>query len=194
MWLQSRVDAASKVVTSYLRHGTKDPKHNLQRTDGYISVRLLVQLPLMIASGTNKQVIELILKCINTRLATDATRTLVRAIQGHSLPRYNIDELYTEIKTLADFRADPVWAGREPPDHLVVEISKELTLTQWARAKILPPTTAIRWHTMEAVSGTGRQDYGSKNVILYVFLNVEKVYAHMPKIDLYKTGSGRIVT
>ena len=77
----------------------------------------------MIAHGINKQVIELIQRSNHTRLATDATRTLVRAIQGHSLPRYNTDELYTEIKTLAELRADPVWAGREPPDRLVIEIT-----------------------------------------------------------------------
>ena len=192
VWPQSRVDAASKVVISYLRHGTEDPKYNLQGTDGYISVGLLVQLPLMKANSINKQVIELILRCTNTRLATDATRTRVRAIQGHSLLRYHIDELYKEIKTLAAFRADPVWTG-DTSDHLVIEISKELTLIQWARAKILPPTTALRWHTMKAVSGTGRQNYGSKSIILYVFLNVEEVYADRPKIALCKTDCGRIV-
>ena len=47
---------------------------------------------------------------------------------------------------------------------------------------------------MKVVSGTEKQNYGSKDVILYVFLNVEKVYAHVPKIDLYKTDDGRIVT
>ena len=71
VWLQSRVDAASKVVTSYLRHGTKDPKYDLHGTDGYISVGLLVQLPLMKVNSISKQVIELILRCTNTRLATD---------------------------------------------------------------------------------------------------------------------------
>ena len=72
---------------------------------------LLVQLPLMIAHGINKQVIELILRSPNTRLATDATRTLVRAIQGHSMLRYNIDKLHTELKALAEFSNGPVWAG-----------------------------------------------------------------------------------
>ena len=50
VWPQSRVDAASKAVTGYLRHGTQDPKYNLQGTDGHISVSLLVQLPLMKAN------------------------------------------------------------------------------------------------------------------------------------------------
>ena len=144
--------------------------------------------------GIDKQVLELILRRINTRLAMDATGTFVRAIQGHSLLRFNIDELYTEIKALDDFRADPVWRGKEPRDHLVLEISHESMLTNWARVRTLPPTTALRWHTMKAVSGTDKQDYGSKNVVLYVLITVEQVYAHQLKIDLFKIDDGRIVT
>ena len=59
-----------------------------RETDGYISVSLLVQPPVIKAWGIDKQIIELILRCPNTRIATDATRTRVRAIQGHSLPRF----------------------------------------------------------------------------------------------------------
>ena len=33
---------------------------------------------------------------------------------------------------------------RNVPDHLVLGISKEPTLTQWARAKTLPPTAQLR--------------------------------------------------
>ena len=69
VWPQSRVDAASKAVISYLRHPTKDPKYNLQGTDGYISVSLLVQLPLMKAWSIDKQIIELILRCTKTGIA-----------------------------------------------------------------------------------------------------------------------------
>ena len=193
VWPQSRVDAASKMVTSYLRHGTKDQRYNFQGTDGYVRVNLLVQLPVMKSWGIDKQIIELILRCFHTGIAADATRMRIRAFQGQSLPRYNADELYKESPTLAAFRADTVRKGNTP-DHLVLEISKERTLTQWARAKTLPPTALLRWHTMKALSGTGMQNFGSKNVVLYVFLNVEEVYAHRPKIELHMTGYGRIVT
>ena len=47
---------------------------------------------------------------------------------------------------------------------------------------------------MKAVSGTGRLNFGSKNVVIYVFLNVERIYAQVLKIDLYKTDDARIVT
>lgn len=155
------------MVIYYLRHGTKDPKYNFQGIDGYVSVSLPVQLPVMKSWSIDKQTIELILRCPNARIVTDATRTHVRAIQGHSLLRCNIYELYKEIPTLAAFRADPVWKGNTP-DHLVLEISKEPTFTQWARAKSLPPTALLRWHAMKACSGTGLQNFGGKNVVLYV--------------------------
>ena len=53
----------------------------------------------------------------------------------------------------------------------------------------------IRIHsTMKAVCGTGRQEFGSKNVILYAFINVEALFKIIPSIDIYITGYGRIVT
>ena len=47
VWLQSRVGAASKVVTSYLRHGAKDTRYKFQGSDGYVPLSLLVQLPVI---------------------------------------------------------------------------------------------------------------------------------------------------
>ena len=62
----------------------------------------------------------------------DDSGTRIRAIQGHSVARYNIAGLYTDITSLERFGSDPIWAGRVP-DHLVVEISKEVHLAPWAR-------------------------------------------------------------
>ena len=47
---------------------------------------------------------------------------------------------------------------------------------------------------MKAVCGTDRQEYGAKKVILYAFISVAMLFEHVPKIEIYKTGSGRIVT
>ena len=124
------------------------------------------------------------------------SRARIRAIQGHSLDRYKIEELYTEIKTLEKFNNDPTWAdfhGRAP-DHLVVDISREVTLTQLARLRTCSPSKNNRWNTMKAVCGTDRQEYGAKNVILYASISVAWLFEHIPKIEIYKTGNGRIVT
>ena len=47
---------------------------------------------------------------------------------------------------------------------------------------------------MRAVCGTGKQEFGAKNVILYAFLSVKALFEHIPKIDIYITDYGRIVT
>ena len=47
---------------------------------------------------------------------------------------------------------------------------------------------------MRAVCGTGKQEFGAKNVILYAFLSVKAIFEHIPKIDIYITDYGRIVT
>ena len=47
---------------------------------------------------------------------------------------------------------------------------------------------------MKAVCGTGRQDYGAKTVILYALISVELLFKHIPRIEIYMTGNGRVVT
>ena len=47
---------------------------------------------------------------------------------------------------------------------------------------------------MKAVCGTGRQEYGAKNVTLYAFISVGSLFKHIPRIGIYMTGSGRVVT
>ena len=124
-------------------------------------------------------------------MSDDGTR--IRAIQGHTMARYIISDLYDEIKTCEEFRNHPRWAG-SVPDHLVLEISNENRLDQWSRAKIYPPPMKNRFHTMRAVCGTGKQEFGPKDIILYAFINVEELYNNVPHIEIYMTGGGRIVT
>ena len=47
---------------------------------------------------------------------------------------------------------------------------------------------------MKAVCGTGKQEFGSMNIILYAFINIEALFKIIPSIDIYITGNGRIVT
>ena len=47
---------------------------------------------------------------------------------------------------------------------------------------------------MRAVGGTVKQEFGAKNIILYAYLSVEALFEHSPKIDMYITRGGRIVT
>ena len=47
---------------------------------------------------------------------------------------------------------------------------------------------------MKAVCGTGKQEFGPKNIIFYAFINVEELYKNIPRIEIYMTGNGRIVT
>lgn len=192
-WLPSRVEEAPRVITTDLRHGSDDTRYNIQGTDGYVRVALFVQLPMMSKVGIDQHAIELVLKSPNPRIVMDDAGTRIRAIQGHSMARYNIAELYTEIKSIEKCRSDPIWAGRVP-DHLVIEISKEVHLTNWARVRTYAPSMHNRFHAMKAVCGTGRQEYGAKNVILYAFISVELLCQHIPRIEIYMAGNGRVVT
>ena len=133
-WPPSRVEEASRVIITYLRHGSDGTRYIIQGTDGYVRVALSVQLPMMSKHKIDQHVIELVLKSPNPRIVMDDAGTRIRAIQGHSMARYNIAELYAEIKSLEKFRSDPIWAGMVP-GHLVIEISKEVHLTNWARVK-----------------------------------------------------------
>ena len=149
-WPPSRVEEAPRVTTTYLRRGSEDTRYNIQGIVGYVRVALFVQLPMMSKLKIGQYVIELVLKSPNPVIVMDDAGTRIRAIQGHSMARYNIAELYTEIKSLEKFRSDPIWAGRVP-DHLVIEISTEVHLTQWARIKTYAPSMLNKFHTMKAV-------------------------------------------
>ena len=47
---------------------------------------------------------------------------------------------------------------------------------------------------MRAVCGTGKQEFGAKNIVFYAFLSVQALFEHSPKIDMYIAHHGRIVT
>ena len=47
---------------------------------------------------------------------------------------------------------------------------------------------------MRAVGGTVKQEFGAKNIVLYAYLSVKALFEHSPKIDMYITRGGRIVT
>ena len=47
---------------------------------------------------------------------------------------------------------------------------------------------------MRAVGGTVKQEIGAKNIIVYAYLSVGALFEHSPKIDMYITRLGRIVT
>ena len=44
------------------------------------------------------------------------------------------------------------------------------------------------------MGGTVKQKFGAKNIILYAYLSVQALFEHSPKIDMYITRLGRIVT
>ena len=124
----------------------------------------------------------------------NASGDRIRAIQGHTLDHFVISELYAKIITLEEFMNHPKWAGRGVPDHLVLEISNESHLDQWRRLGAFPPSQRYRFHTMKAVCGTGKQELGPKNIILYAFINTEAPFNIITSIDIYIAGNGRIVT
>ena len=53
---------------------------------------LFVQLPKVTQAGIDQHVIEMVLKSPNPRIVMDESGTRTRAIQGHSMARYNIAE------------------------------------------------------------------------------------------------------
>ena len=118
----------------------------------------------------------------------------IRAIQGHSLERFHIDELYEKINNLEEYVHHSRWEGGDAPDRSVLELTNENHLDQWRRIGTFVPSIVRRFHTMRAVCGTVKQEFGAKNIVLYAFLSVTSLFEHSPKIDMYITNHGRIVT
>ena len=86
-----------------------------------------------------------------------------------------------------------MWGGN-PPDTLVVEIGNENYLDNWKGMNTFTPSINKRVRTMRAARGTAPQDFGTSNVILYVFVSMKALFEFSPKIDMYITPNGRIVT
>ena len=107
---------------------------------------------------------------------------------------FDIDLLYEKINTHEEYVHHSLWEGEDPPDQLVFELSNENHLDQWRRAGTFVPSIAKRFHTSRAVGGTVKQEFGAKNIVLYAYLSVKALFEHSPKIDMYITRGGRIVT
>ena len=63
------------------------------------------------------------------------------------------------------------------------ELSNENHLNQWRRAETFVPSITKRFHTMKAVCGTVKQEFGAKNIGLRVYLSVSALFEFSPKID-----------
>ena len=79
------------------------------------------------------------------------------------------------------------------PELLNVEL-----LNQETGRRTYAPSMNNEWHTMPGgvwhCRGTGRQEHGAKNVILHALISAGMLFEHIPKVEIYMTGNGRIVT
>ena len=74
------------------------------------------------------------------------------------------------------FERHPLWGGNSP-DMLVVEISNENSLDNWKRMGMFKPSLSRKIHTMRAIRGTGPQDFGTANIILYAYVRMKDLFA-----------------
>ena len=123
-WLP-RVDEASRRTTAYLRHGGQDKRYNIHSSDGYVRVAVCIQLPGMRRFKIDQRVLELILMSNSPRIMTNDSGDRIKAIQGHSLDRFDIAELCEKINTLEGYVHHPKWGDRDAPDQLVPELTNE---------------------------------------------------------------------
>ena len=176
-WPAARIDEASKrmVPTSVMVARTR---YNIHGSDGYVRVAVFIQLPEMKRINTDQRVIELVLMSNSPRIMTNVSGDRIKAIQGHTLEQFNISGLYDKINTLEDYVHHPKWVGRNAPDQLVLEITNENHFNQRRRLGTYHPSQYRRFHIMKAVCGTGKQEFGAKNVILYTFLSVKAIFGN----------------
>ena len=76
----------------------------------------------------------------------------------------------------------------------MVEISTENSLDNWERMGLFKPSLNRKIHTMRAIRGTDPQDFGTATIILYAYVRMKDLFEFRPKIDMYITPNGRIVT
>ena len=168
-----RIDQASKAVTNFLRHGAEGWRFNIHSKDGYIKVSMLVQLPLFRQWKIDQHVLEVILMHSRTRIMTNADKTKVRAIQGHTLETLELERLYENITTISLFKNHHLWGGNTPT-MAVVEISNDPALDSWKRLGVFKPSLHKKIHTMKAIVGTDRQNFGSANITLYAYVRIDQ--------------------
>ena len=188
-----RIDQASKSVTNFLRHGSPDRRFNTHSLDGYIKVSNLAQLPHFRKHKIDQRILEVILMHGRTRLMTNADKTKVRAIQGHTLEILDLNKLYENISSTSFFKNHRLWGGYTP-DMVVVEITNEPALGSWKRLGLYKPSLHKKIHTMRAVKGTDPQNFGSANITLYAYVRMQDLFEFNPEIEMYISPNGRIVT
>ena len=126
----------------------------------------------------------------------DGTRT--RAIQGHTLKMFKLDDLYTKIDDVRNFREHECWGEKcDPffaPDHVVIEFDEEASLLNWDRMGSLATSRTNRFISVKPTKGTDACDFGRKPTVNYAYLNVTRLFNHKPALNLYLTGGKRIMT
>ena len=189
-----RINGVSRFVTTYLRHGVQDKRFNVHTQDGYVRVAILVQLPEFRKDRVDHKILELVMMSAYPRIMMSPDGTHLKAIQGHTLEWFDIDRLYEKLNTPEEYVNHPLWRNEDPPDQLVFELSNENHLGNWRRMGSFAPGLRKRFHTMKAVRGTARQEFGATNVTPCLYISVRALFEFRPNIEMHITQGGRIVT
>ena len=156
---------------------------------------ILVQLPDFKKNNVTPALLELILMHARSRLMTNDDCTKIKAIRGHTLDRFGADKLHEKIQDEEHYVHHPMWRGLEdPPDHLVFELSNENYMDNWKRMGTFVPSISQKFHTMRVVKGTAKQNFGSSNVTICLFISTNTLLDLIPNIEMYIDPGGRIVT
>eukprot|EP00919_Chromeraceae_sp_WS-2016_P019593 GHVR01046686.1.p1 GENE.GHVR01046686.1~~GHVR01046686.1.p1 ORF type:complete len:271 (-),score=26.56 GHVR01046686.1:46-858(-) len=174
-----RINEVSKFVTTYLRHGVPDKGFHVHTQDGYFRVAILVRLPEFRKNNVDHKILELVMMSAYPRIMMNPEGTYFKAIQGHTLEWFDICRLYEKLNTPEEYVNHPLWRNEDPPDQLVFELSNENHLDHWRRLGSFAPSVTKRFHTMKAVRGTARQEFGAKNVTLCLYISVRALFGFM---------------
>ena len=193
-WLPDRINKASRFVTTYLRHGADDKRYNVHPPDGYVRVAILVQLPELIKNSVTPELLELVMMHARSRFMMNDDCTKLRAIQGHTLDRFDVNQLYEKITDKGYYVHHPMWGGADPPNQLVYELNHENYMDNWKTMGTFAPSVSQKFHIMKVVHGTAQQNFGAANVTICLFISMNALLDLMPNIEMYITQGGRIVT
>ena len=175
-WTVADINAASRELTRYLRHGAKNPNMNYVLPNGYLSVAIILQLPVFAAKNITKEVIEMVVRLKKPRIMMNERRTQIRAIEGHTLDIFDPELLYEPLASADDFRTNPIWNELEDntgaPDYLILEISQESVLDQWARTGTLVAGSDRRFLVLKPHKGLGEVDTGDRPTILCAYISL----------------------
>ena len=189
-----RINQASQLVTTYLRHGADDKRFYVHSPDGYVRVAILAQLPEFRRNNVDAKLLKVITMHAQPGIMMNAGCTKLKAIQGHTLDRFDINQLYEKIESIDHYVHHSLWRGEDAPDQLVFELGHENYMDNWKRMGTFSPSINKRFHTMKAVLGTAQQDFGAANVTICLFISMKALFDIRPSIEMYITQSGRILT